>query len=98
MAGTTPNDTLSMADMSNIMQGMKAQYEKDMEWVKTIAAATDHHASMLDVHNEVMKRNVADIKEMKNELKENDKQFKTATIDNDAAMKEIIETNDAAVK
>ena len=98
----TPVTTaLSMETMSNIMQTMHAQYEKDMQWIHTIQEAVEDHALRVDVSHAAIKTvsgHVSDIKQEMDELKKRLEETRNTVETTDLETKKTIGENDTNLK
>ena len=50
----TDSNVLTLQQMSDILQNVKNQYERDMEWVASISVAVEDHSARLDHHKKII--------------------------------------------
>ena len=89
---------LSMEQMSNTLQRVNAQYERDMAWMTEMASALTDHAARIDNHAGIVRDTANQLVGTRKVVSDNDKNMKEILEENDRNAKAIIDDNDLTTK
>ena len=101
----TDSNVLTLQQMSDILQNVKNQYERELEWVASISVAVEDHWGRLDHHKKIIDHDKGIIADVSAQLvgtrrvvSENDASVKQILEENDRNTKAIVQDNDTTTK